>query len=212
MEIAQAKIVYLNLPKLPADLATKLITLSENNKSNETGKEWIEKFHNNSIRAVSHVYDRDTSILTDAVLEEINDLYSLYFNERLVAALGKLKNTYTDGLPAELPPHCDRQRQISINYLLETGGDDVRTCFFKTPRHVYDLSQSENDRYENLELDFKISIPKETWHSYNVQYYHSVENIYEQRLLFSILPESNPDFDTFKKRYQNLILEPSCIF
>jgi len=211
-KLEQAKMVYLNLPKLPIDLANKLIQLASAIEPDQAAKEWVEEFHNNSIRAVSHVYGRGATIVSDELLAQINDLYSPYFNEKVFATVGKLENTYNDGLPAESPPHCDRQRQVSINYLLSTGGDEVRTCFFKNPRHVYDLNQAENDVYDNLELDFKLVIPINTWHSYNVQYYHSVENIYSDRLMFSILPESNPDFDTFKKHYQNLILEPLCIY
>ena len=211
-KLEQAKVVYLGLPKLPNKLKTKIIKLAKDIELDESARIWTENFHKNTIRAVSHVYGRGATILTNDMLEEVNAVYSPYFNERIFATVGKLENTYTDGLPAESPPHCDRQRQMSINYLLTTGGDDVRTCFFKNPRHTYNLAQAENDLYENLELDFKITIPAEHWHSYNVQYYHSVENIYSQRLIFSIVLESNPDFDTFKQKYQNLILEPLCIY
>ena len=204
-ELNQAKIVYINIPKPSTDMIAEIYKVANQVEIDEPGRAWIENFHQNKIRAVSHVYGHQQNILPKWMQDELNDLYVPYFNQKVRAIVGKLSNTYLDGLPAEAPPHCDRERLISMNYLLESGGDDVLTCFYKEPRKNPDLTLAENGLKENLELDFKICLPINKWHSYSVQYYHGVENIISNRLIFSIKLESNPDFETFKQQYSHLL-------
>ena len=54
-------------------------------------------------------------------------------------------------------------------------------------------------------------IPEEQWHQYDVQRFHSVENIETERYLLSILLSNNPNSEEFIKDYQNLIIENRTI-
>lgn len=199
------KIYYPQLPPLPAELEQEIVTAANSLAPDESGRQWVEQFHDNQIRAVSHVYGRGHTILSEHFQQELQRIYGPYFdNERLVGIVGKLENTYGSGL-AESPPHCDRFRHFAVNYLLQSGGTNVLTCFYNEHRVGTDLTEAENGRYNNLTLDFKVCIPERIWHAYDVQYYHSVENIENARLMFSLVLASNPDFDTFKKNYKNIL-------
>ena len=199
-----SKLLYLNLPQLPRDIEQEIINTADKIPSDESGRLWIEEFHNHQVHAVSHVYGRANSILNGQLQEEIQQLYGKYFNENLVAVVGKLENTGGVQL-AEAPPHCDRARYVAINYLIKSGGSNVLTCFYNEHRSNDDLTMAENVKYNQITLNCKVCIPERQWHSYDVQYVHSVENIENTRLLFSIVPISNPNFDTFQKKYKDLI-------
>lgn len=186
------------------ELEQEIIKISHDIPADESGRKWIEEFHDNKIHAVSHVYGRANTILNEQLQSTIQDLYGKFFNEKLYAIIGKLDNTSGHEL-AEAPPHCDRARYVAINYIIKSGGSNVLTCFYNERRSNNDLTASENIKYNQLTLDFKLCLPEHEWHSYNVQYAHSVENIENTRLLFSLFPVSNPDFDTFQKKYKDLI-------
>jgi hypothetical protein len=198
------KLLYLDLPTLPTDLEEELVKIALQIPTDESGRQWIEEFHEHKVRATSHVYGRGNTIISNALLQEIRKIYSPFFDEDVNAIVGNFTNTYGDGL-TESPPHCDRYRHVSINYLLQTGGSNVRTCFFNESRKNDDLSMAENCRHDELTRDFDICLPKNVWHSYNVQNYHSVENIETTRLMFSLILPSNPDLPTFENKFKNLI-------
>lgn len=198
------EILYLDLPLLPVDLETNLIKIANEIPADLQGKEWIEEYHGWTIKAASHVYGRSNTFLNHEMTAEIQQLYSGYFGEELIGIVGNLTNTYASGV-VNVPPHCDRHRLVSINYILQSGGDDVLTCFYKEGRTGKDYTEAENKQYNEVTLDYKICIPERTWHSYNVQNYHSVENIKGTRLIFSLVLTSNPSFETFRKKYRDLI-------
>ena len=70
-----------------------------------------------------------------------------------------------------VPVHKDRGRTTAINYIIETGGDNVQTIWYEedytTPTH-------------------HVVLPKKKWHELQVDLYHTVENIEERRFAITV--------------------------
>lgn len=66
--------------------------------------------------------------------------------------------------------HKDRGRNVAFNYLLDTGGPDVRT-------NVYD---------ESKQLVFSEAIPERTWHRLKTDVFHDVRGMVSDRVALSI--------------------------
>jgi hypothetical protein len=197
-------LVYLNLPPLSTEISDQLTKFAMAIPPDSEGQKWLEEFHSNEIHSISVAYGRVP--IPDQLQQEIRNIYSVFFGEEVKAVVANLSNTYGDRL-AESPPHCDRARKVSINYILQTGGDNVRTCFFNEKRKGTDLTAAENLTYDQLTRNFDVCLPYNTWHSFDVQTYHSVENIESTRVLFSLILPSNPDFITFKEKYKDIIIQ-----
>ena len=201
--------IYLNIPNLPEHIFQQALLISEEVPDDLIGMNGVQSWYGNSIRVGSHVYGRVNAILPNDMQLELNEIYSSYFNCNFTAIIGKLKNVYGNGTVC-IPPHCDRRRLIAINYLMKSGGCNVETVIYKTGRTNLDLSKAQDARYEDLEINFKTCIPIKTWHAYNVQYYHSVENIENTRLLFSLVLDTDIQgiltYNTFLDRYKHLII------
>jgi hypothetical protein len=203
------KFAYLNIPPVPNHIQERLLSIGEQLPNDMDTVRRLQQWYGDSIRVASHVYGRKNAVLPLELQIELNKMFAPYFGTNFTAILGKIKNTHTDGLPACTPPHCDRVRRIAVNYLLLAGGSNVETVLYKTGRTDPDLSNAQDARYEELEIDYRVQIPVETWHAYNVQYYHSVENVETTRLLLSLVLDNDTKrsltFDKFVIKYKNLI-------
>ena len=67
--------------------------------------------------------------------------------------------------------HKDVNREIVYNYIINTGGNDVRTVWFDEDKVTEILS---------------VEIPKHTWHEMDVTKFHTVENINNTRIALTI--------------------------
>jgi hypothetical protein len=206
MTIEDSKIVFLNLPPLPVEIEQELINSCKLIPLNENNRQWVDNFHKNELPVAAEAYGLQTVSISDTVQTFVQDYYGDFFpGNKIIMFLGIIKNVL--GVPSVAPPHCDRSRNTAINYILETGGDSVRTCFYNELRENLDLSKAENKYHRDVTLDFKTVFPKRSWHAYNVQQYHSVENVEQSRYLFSLKLENNPTFQEFKQKYKNLIAD-----
>lgn len=98
--------------------------------------------------------------------------------------------------PGVMPPHTDFNRELAINYVLDTGGDNVETCFFE---QVYDppmiikngfiMPRYFNERHliKNSSTVFK----KDSWVAFDSQKPHCVKNIDGKRILISMTMDHN---------------------
>ena len=87
---------------------------------------------------------------------------------------------------AGLPIHIDVGRTEAYNYLIDTGGENVTTAFYKKE----DFYITENHRTQfigkNIQIVEEICIPVSTWHWLDVSMPHTVKNISRQRIAISI--------------------------
>ena len=76
-------------------------------------------------------------------------------------------------LKKEIPVHKDRGRDIAVNYIIDTGGEDARTVWYEedytTPTH-------------------DVQLPKNRWHELRVDTYHSVTGITSLRYAITVAP------------------------
>jgi len=97
-------------------------------------------------------------------------------------------------------PHVDANRNFSLQYLLETGGDSVETAWYREKgkdilrpdiRHVFDLNKIVLDYDQLIELD-RIVLPKNQWVCLNTNVLHAVENIQGRRMSLQISRQTEP--------------------
>jgi hypothetical protein len=89
--------------------------------------------------------------------------------------------------------HTDRHRLFTLIYLLDSGGDDHATVFYrnKNPGFKLEPNMSFND-YEQLEEIERISVPIRTWTILDAQQPHSIENIPGTRFSIQVGLSRNP--------------------
>ena len=194
----------LKLPSPPAPLLECLISAAEQIPLDPGGRNYLQEFHHNKVQIVDQVYGKVP--LDNDIQMQVKNLYEEYFNCKLYGVVARIENVQKTGF-STLPPHCDRYRRTAINYILQGGGSNVLTDFYKNYRKKSDLSTSENMPYSEVELDFKIRFPERTWVLFDSQRCHGVENVENVRLIFSLLLENedNIDFQKFISKYRNLI-------
>ena len=71
----------------------------------------------------------------------------------------------------DIPVHKDRGRDIAINYIINTGGDNVRTVWYEE-----DYTTPTHDAI----------MPAHTWHELQVDTYHSVLGLQERRFAITV--------------------------
>ena len=202
----EKNIKFLNLPQLDHELVQEIVRLAEKIQPDFSSINWLENFHKKNIKAVSEIYARDNAVLPGHLQDKIKQLYQPYFSAAVTPIIGIFENIYKDSW-SECPPHCDRQRKLAINYIVNTGGCNVLTCFYNNKRISESLELSESALHENLSLDFKVRLPDQVWHAYGVQTYHSVENIQTKRIILSLYLEDNIDYNDFIKLHNHLLYE-----
>jgi hypothetical protein len=86
--------------------------------------------------------------------------------------------------------HTDPLRKWKLYYLLERGGDNAVTCFYKEKGHpvVRDLNDEMIvcNNMDELELIEQVTWPMKQWVLINTMVIHSVENIQGYRYNFTI--------------------------
>ena len=93
--------------------------------------------------------------------------------------------------PGFMPPHTDFNRELAVNYLLDTGGDNVETCFFN---QVYDPPMTVKNGYimpryfneSTLDKTGSAIFKKDSWVAFDSQKPHCVNNITGKRILISM--------------------------
>jgi hypothetical protein len=197
------QIVWLNLPAVPEHLEHQLIAWCQQIKIQPEKLEWMNQFHNNQVPIAAQEYGNEHTVIPHNLSQQLIEFYSSYFDGEIVPIVARTKNMLT--VPSTTPPHCDRRRYVAVNYLLEPGGANVTTSFYREHRGLQDLSSARNTTYDQVTCLASYVLPRGRWHAFNAQQFHSVENIETERYLFSWLIEKNPTFDEFLQQYQSLI-------
>jgi hypothetical protein len=99
-------------------------------------------------------------------------------------------------VPGAMPPHTDFNRELAVNYVLDTGGDNVETCFFEqvyeppmTVKNGFIMPRYFNEKHliKNSSTVFK----KDSWVAFDSQKPHCVNNITGKRILISMTMDYN---------------------
>lgn len=135
---------YINLPPLPVDLVAD-----------------IPRDFSLYQRKANSIFD--TYMWTDSHNERLN----AWCQQNICSDMYFAFQVITGDMAA----HKDKETKIKINYLLQTGGDQVHTEFF------------DEDRVTKLA---SYVIPAHKWHILKADSYHSVSNIDPGQVRFSI--------------------------
>lgn len=199
-------IKFLDLPSLDDATTQEILTLAEKIQPDLSSVTWLENFHKKTLKAASEIYARDSAVIPIYIQDKIKKLYQPYFSTPITPIFGVFENIYKDDW-SQIPPHCDRQRKLAINYIVETGGLNVLTCFYNNTRIGENLESAECAIHDKLSLNCKVRLPDRVWHAYCVQTYHSVENIKTKRIILSLYLQDNISYNDFIKLHNHLLYE-----
>lgn len=98
-------------------------------------------------------------------------------------------------------PHIDRSRFFALQYVIEPGGENVATVFYRARSQKLDMDEkfwiNNYDQIEPIEHQF---IPPRTWVLINARnHIHSVENISGVRVSVQIALMKDPMDEIFAK-------------
>jgi len=96
---------------------------------------------------------------------------------------------YWHGMGPCLGPHLDRSRFFLLIYVLEPGGTDVATVFYKarTENVAIDYDGTRVNDYDQLEIDEVFYLKPKQWYLFSGKSgLHSVENITGMRISLQI--------------------------
>jgi hypothetical protein len=96
---------------------------------------------------------------------------------------------YSKISPPCLGPHLDRTRFYTLQYVINTGGENVSTVFYKARNEQLKLDISKGlyfNEYDNLEPIEVFYAQANNWYLINGRQIHSVENIETSRIAVQI--------------------------
>lgn len=103
----------------------------------------------------------------------------------------------TVGPGTHVPPHIDdsKARKYGIIYLLDTGGDDVITKWYKKKPEAEHLSVDEGKliTYDNLECVYEHKLDIHTWYLGDYSEIHSIENLTRMRTALGVVVKAEAD-------------------
>ena len=141
----------------------------------------------------------------EKIQEYTEKTYQQYFKDKIFGIFVNLININMDAI-AVYPPHTDGGgRNISINRCIKTGGTNVRTRIYKQESdYISNGAMSTKD--ENFDLLGEYQFNDEAWYQFCPQNYHSVHNIVDHRILYSICFQNIREPE-FIEKHKHLILE-----
>jgi hypothetical protein len=183
----------LNITNLPAPSAE--IQEYVRNKITEITNSDDTKFHNfrNQVRTLLYP-ERNIAFATETMDDDdfismVSAQYQDYFGKLISATYCSFTNL--GETPACLGVHNHWRRTLALNFFLETGGSDVRTCFYdQKPDSEVELPRAEFSGY----FKYQDTTPKEyfvpepnKWIAFDAKIPHSVENIETTRIYMTIV-------------------------
>lgn len=194
----------LNLPPVPLDIQTELV-----NFANEYIKTWKPE-SNDGYKAVYG--DQPINYAERKVVVGFSNPRLTQFVESVCPLIKNISlflmvNKGTG--PAVMPPHTDFDRELAINFVVQTGGDNVVTSFFKecnnpppVIKNGHILSRFFHE--DRLEKIGSIVFKQNNWVMFSSQNPHTVENIEGFRILISMTMDYTED--EVVKNFPELIL------
>ena len=128
------------------------------------------------------------------LFELIQKQYQPYFVAPIIRSyFDFLTNVEPDKGPATLPPHIHTIRTLALNYFIDLGGENVKTCFYthkpKTGMQVFEPQEKWGGylSLEDVSPYGHIVTEKSKWHVYNTRIPHSVEGVTGTRIFLSLV-------------------------
>jgi len=106
-----------------------------------------------------------------------------------------------DQVGPSLAPHVDASRNFTVQYLLDCGGDNVETVWYREKgkdivrpdlRSNFDPNATINS-YDRVEEIDRIKLPLHCWGCLHANILHSVENVERPRIAIQISRDTPPE-------------------
>jgi len=141
----------------------------------------------------------------EKIQEYTEKTYQQYFKDKIFGIFVNLINIKPNTI-ANYPPHFDGGgRTISINRCIQIGGPDVRTRIYKQESD-YKTNGLMSNKDEQFDLLGEYQFNDESWYQFCPQNYHSVHNIVNHRILYSICFQNIREPE-FIEKHKHLIIE-----
>jgi hypothetical protein len=141
----------------------------------------------------------------EKIQEYTEKTYQQYFKDKIFGIFVNLININPNTI-ASYPPHVDGGgRTISINWCIQMGGTNVRTRIYKQESD-YKTNGLMSTKEEQFDLLGEYQFNDESWYQFCPQNYHSVHNIVDHRILYSICFQ-NVREPEFIEKHKHLIIE-----
>lgn len=189
--------MHLNLPKPDLSLIKTISAMTTHELDNPVFVMNQEKHIKSSGLNVAKCVYRTHNLLIKYVMQ----VYQPFFEEKVQPVLINLINT--DTTMAFYPPHVDQKRLTSLNFYIESGGDNVTTTVYKEEGNFDLLGSSKN--YNEVTVDNTYQFNDQAWYLLDVNRYHSVENIMTNRSIFC-LSFADLTTNSFKQKYKHLFI------
>ena len=202
----------LNLPTPPKELQTLIKLFSNSWAKNEgewLGTQFCTKTHYlNELTNTNSAAHDFVPYTVGPEAEQIKPYMKEYediFGEDIVPILGIMKNVTTK--PACIPPHFDKVKGASVNFVIESGGDNCTTVLYDKARtkDIEDPLFVDKDKVNSIG-EYNLN---NGWYVFNTQQVHSVENIISRRVVLTLMPVSEISMENFILLYDHLICEPA---
>ena len=190
---------HVDAPSPPEELIQRAWNIKNNPRPSETyrfdekrnslrtlvkdGKEYINAFTNTNLI--------DDDFAKQWVQENITDV----FNDVRIS-LTTIGNNMNG-------PHIDITRDYTLIYLLDNGGPDHETVFYKE-RGSDELVKPRGyhvDNYDNIEPVIRCKLETNRWHLVCANVLHSIENIPNGRLSIQVSFDQEPNLKVHTKIY-----------
>jgi hypothetical protein len=179
----------LNFPLIPIHILDSLeSTLVNNIVVNDIGYNQIHIKNNIQLTACGY-----------SMGEVVNNKLISWLKENIPDVVSRFNILYQtqfslDNTPSTHIVHTDRLRLTALNYIIDTGGSDVVTSWYKEEgMNLHRLqktpgSQSDSGAvdYKNLQLLESVNLEKNTWYIIDTRILHDVDNITGTRKSISI--------------------------
>ena len=108
-------------------------------------------------------------------------------------------------------PHIDRGRSKVFNFLVDTGGDNVKTCFWKLKpefsSHLVDNSR-KGFEYNTIDLVESVVFKPGQWWNIDVSQIHSVEGLDPSRKRISLTLHPQTDGVSIADQFVSRLSKP----
>jgi hypothetical protein len=192
----------INLPP-PASTIIDFIRNISVRTNNEENYQKSKSFHqqNNPTKICAGCFYQQEIGLSYLVKNQFQHV----FEEDFVVQLLRFRN-FSQPETAVYPPHTDVGKLLNLNYVIDTGGNNVQTIFYDKQEEGPNKLLGQIERYENLTpIKHFIANPGE-WHAIDVKRFHSLDNIVDTRTILC-LGFNSISFSDFKLKYNNLICQ-----
>lgn len=165
----------LNLPAVPKAVELDLIKWA-NDQIEEQGYWNKTEFEQSSF---PNVVDR--RVLQIDRWKDLDDLMGPHIPWPVSYGILIMENTGQSG--ATFPPHSDLKRGVGFNYILETGGDHVETCFF-------DKVEPRKMHWSDAELTqiASCNVAPHKWYLFDSSMIHCVRKVETKRIILMMFP------------------------